>query len=131
MRLPDLIEDGWCLEDGEELHREAPMTFLIPDLKVRQILQPGDFAKLIFKIALEEGDEPEAFERRWVVVRERTPWGYLGVLDNQPSAIAENDALWIGSELPFEPRHIIAVDHGTDESAVVAHRPSPIPWPHR
>jgi hypothetical protein len=27
MREPDFDKDGWCLEDGEALHSEAPETF--------------------------------------------------------------------------------------------------------
>ena len=68
VRTPDLSLDGWCLEDGEQLHREAPKTFFVPDLELRKILQPGDFAKLVFRIALEEADEIEAVERMWVIV---------------------------------------------------------------
>jgi hypothetical protein len=56
MRTPDLEKDGCRLHDGEQRNREAPETFLIPDLALRKILQPGDFAKLIFEIAM-EGDE--------------------------------------------------------------------------
>ena len=128
MRQPDLGVDGWCLEDGEQYHRRAPTTFPIPDLEVRQILQPGDFAKLIFKIAVDDDDDPEAFERMWVIVRERIPGGYLGVLDNEPSAIAENGEFWRGSELPFEPKHIIAVEHANAESLALASQSAPIPW---
>jgi hypothetical protein len=129
MRQPELGIDGWCLEDGEQYHRRAPTTFPIPDLEVRQILQPGDFAKLIFKIAVDDDDDPEALERMWVIVRERIPGGYLGMLDNEPSAIAENGEFWRGSELPFEPKHIIAVEHANAESLTLASQTAPIPWP--
>jgi hypothetical protein len=128
MRQPDFNIDGWCLENGEEYHRRAPTTFPIPDLEVRQILQPGDFAKLIFKIAVDNDEEPEAFERMWVIVRERTPAGYLGMLDNEPSAIEQNDEFWLGSELPFEHKHIIAVEHANAESLKAVSRPAPVPW---
>ncbi|KRA71710.1 hypothetical protein ASD89_12180 [Caulobacter sp. Root656] len=97
-------------------------------MAVRQILQPGDFAKLIFRIAVDSAEEPEAFERMWVIVRERTPGGYLGMLDNEPSAIQQNKEFWEGSELPFEPRHIIAVQQANAESRRLASRPAPIPW---
>jgi len=33
MREPDFDRDGWCLEDGEERHREAPDKFWIPSVK--------------------------------------------------------------------------------------------------
>ncbi len=128
MRAPDFEIDGWRLEDGEQYHRRAPSTFSIPDLEVRRILEPGDFAKLIFKIAVDDDEDPEAFERMWVIVRERVPSGYLGMLDNEPSAIAENGEFWRGSELPFEPKHIVAVEHADAESLALIGRAPPIPW---
>jgi uncharacterized protein YegJ (DUF2314 family) len=84
MREPDLERDGWCLDDGEERHREAPATFWIPDAESREELQPGDYAKLIFRIAVDDGDAGASVERMWVIVRERTLGAYLGVLDNDP-----------------------------------------------
>ena len=127
MRAPDLKKDGWCLGDGEQISREAPETFFIPDLTLRKILRPGDFAKLIFEIAV-EGEEHAAVERMWVIVRERTPSGYIGMLDNEPDSISENDEFWLGTELPFEYRHIISVEHGSEESIALAWAPVPIPW---
>ena len=126
MRAPDLEKDGWRLEDGEEYHRAAPDTFFIPDLALRKILQPGDFAKLIFEIAV-EGEEYPSVERMWVIVRERTPGGYIGMLDNEPDSISENNSFWLGTEVPFEYRHIISVEHGNAESIAVAKAPVPIP----
>jgi hypothetical protein len=127
MRAPDFLRDGWCLEDGEERHREAPATFFIPDLELRKLLQPGDLAKLIFKIAV-EGDEYGAVERMWVIIRERTPDGYVGMLDNEPDSISKNDQFWHGTELPFEYRHIIAVGHADEATIALAKAPVPIPW---
>lgn len=125
MRVPDFFQDGWCLEEGEELHREAPDTFHIPDLELRRILQPGDYAKLVFRISA-EGDEE--VERMWVIVRERMAGGYLGMLANEPYSITENDQFWWGTELPFEYRHIIAVQHASKESVLLSEKPAPIPW---
>jgi hypothetical protein len=128
MRAPDLIRDGWCLEDGEQRHRDAPTTFEIPDLEVRQSLEPGDFAQLIFKIAIENDEEPESVERMWVVMSARTDDGYLGILNNEPATISENTDFWLGIELPFEPRHIISVQHANPESMAIANSPPSIPW---
>ena len=64
----------------------------------------------------------------WVIIRERTPSGYIGMLNNTPSYIPENDRLWVGTEVPFEYRHIIAVDHGNEKSIAEAKAPVPIPW---
>jgi hypothetical protein len=110
MREPDFDIDGWCLEDGEAYHTEAPDTFWIPERHRRENLQAGDLAKLIFRISVDNAEENVAVERMWVVVRERTADGYLGVLDNEPDAIAENDEFWLGSELPFTAKHVINIE---------------------
>jgi uncharacterized protein YegJ (DUF2314 family) len=94
-------------------------------LELRQILRPGDFAQLIFRIAVAGEEE---VERMWVILRERTHTGYIGILDNTPSSITENEEFWVGTELPFEFRHIIAVSHGNEESKARAALPAPIPW---
>jgi hypothetical protein len=125
VRSPDLQIDGWRLEDGESRHRETPSSFWIPDLAIRTSLYPGDFAKLIFSIAVDDLEQSLEVERMWVIVRERTSFGYLGVLDNDPKCIAENDSLWSGAELPFEARHIIDVDHANEDSVrIAADRPA-------
>jgi hypothetical protein len=126
MRQPDYNIDGWCLDDGEERHQEAPSTFWIPDHERRSTLLPGDLAKLIFRFAL-DGEE-DVTERMWVIVRERIENGYLGVLDNKPSSIAENNEFWLGAELPFEARHVIAVEVGCNETRKMAAQPPSIPW---
>jgi uncharacterized protein YegJ (DUF2314 family) len=128
MRTPDFELDGWCLEDGEARARASPKTFQIPPRWVRHALEPGDFAQLIFRIAVDDEDGPEEFERMWVIVRERTPGGYMGVLNNQPGSIGENDLFWFGTELPFEPKHVIDVSEGNAESLGLAQTPAPIPW---
>ena len=128
MRTPDFERDGWTLEDGEERHRAAPATFEIPDIQIRERLRPGDFAQLIFRIAIDDDEDPESYERMWVIVRERIPEGYLGMLNNRPATIPENDELWVGTELPFEARHIISARPGNEESAEMAALPAPIPW---
>jgi len=130
MRGPDFSIDGWSLEDGEEYHREAPATFWIPERSRREGLQPGDHAKLIFRIGL--GDDPDgrvAMERMWVLVRERIPGGYLGILDNEPDAIEENEALWPGTELPFEPRHVIDILDGDEQTRSAAMQEPRRRWP--
>ena len=50
------------------------------------------------------------------------------MLDNEPTLIGQNDRLWVGSELPFDCRHIIAVQPGDESSAALAKAPAPIPW---
>lgn len=126
MREPDFDFDCWALDDGEERHRDAPETFRIPSLAARKGLQRGDYAKLIFRIAM-EGEEV-AVERMWAIVTERTADGYLGILDNDPTLIEENDVLWRGSELPFRARHVIDLLPATDASRTVAEKGPTIPW---
>lgn len=99
MREPDFDLDGWCLDDGEEYHAEAPGTFWIPAIEDRERLVPGELVKLIFRIAVDDAAEPVAVERMSVLVRERVGGIYFGILDNDPYAIAENDRLWRGVEI--------------------------------
>lgn len=116
MREPAIETDGWCLDDGEEYHARSPDSFWLPDRAMRENLQTGDFAKLIFRISVDDPDKPIAVERMWVLVRERINGGYLGVLDNDPTAIDENDTLWSGIELPFQPHHVINIERGDEQS---------------
>lgn len=127
MRTPDLIEDGWCLEGAEDYHQLDAETFEIPDERVRRNLRVGDFAKLIFAIAVEDDEDP-IYERMWVVVREVAGDRYFGLLDNAPD-IDENDEFWIGTELPFGPEHVIDVQAGDAESGTYAGREPLSRWP--
>ncbi|WEZ83986.1 hypothetical protein P6U16_04440 [Rhizobium sp. 32-5/1] len=129
MRKPDFDIDGWCLEDGEEYHRAAPETFWIPDRETREGLQPGDFAKLIFRISIDDPHTPVAVERMWVLVRERVDGGYLGILDNDPDAIDENEEFWRGIELPFAACHVINIDVRDKNSIAVAAQAPKRKWP--
>jgi hypothetical protein len=129
MREPDFELDGWCLEDGENLHRAAPKTFWIPELERRQSLEPGDFAKLVFQISLDSDEEPVAVERMWVLVRQRVGNDYFGLLDNDPFCLEENDVLWSGVELPFSSRHVIDIDPADETSRAKAAEPSTQVWP--
>jgi hypothetical protein len=127
MPAPDLDDDGWALESAVEYHQLEPETFDIPDEQARRGLQPGDFAKLIFVIAVEEDEEPIT-DRMWVVVREVAESGYFGLLDNEPD-IDENDEFWLGTELPFGPEHVIEVQAGNAESREYAARTPLRAWP--
>jgi hypothetical protein len=55
-----------------------------------------------------------------VLVRERISGGYLGILDNDPDAIAGKDEFSSGIELPFGPHQAInienAISFATQES---------------
>ena len=130
MREPDFDVDGWCLEDGEALHREAPETFWLPEPERRDALQTGDLAKLVFRISVDNEEEPVAVERMWVLVRGRVGDHYFGVLDNDPYAIEENDELWSGVELPFAARHVIDIDPADEATRAQAAEPPRRAWPH-
>jgi hypothetical protein len=91
------------LDDGEALHEEAPETFYIPRREQRAHLQPGQLAKLVFRI---EHDETVDVERMWVLVEQVTATGYIGSLNNQP---VSTDELQIGALVLFGPEHIIQI----------------------
>jgi hypothetical protein len=129
MREPDFELDGWCLDDGEEYHRASPDTFWIPDSHEREGLQPGDHAKLIFRISADDENEPVAVERMWVLVRERIDGGCLGVLNNDPYAVAQNDGLWSGVELPFSARHVIDIRECSEKTIALTAQTPKTRWP--
>jgi hypothetical protein len=129
MREPSWEIDGWELDDGEECHAEFPDTFWIPTRQHREALYPGDYAKLMFRISLDDESDPVSAERMWVLVRERTPSGYLGVLRNEPDALEENDVLWLDTELPFRPEHVIDIQSADEESVDLAKQPPRRAWP--
>ena len=129
MREPDFETDGWCLDDGEARHAAAPDTFWLPERQRRESLQPGDLAKLIFRISVDDAHESVAVERMWVIVRERTSDGYLGVLDNEPDAIAENDKFWLGTEFPFSAKHVIDIEEKCANTVALAREEPRRRWP--
>ncbi len=129
MREPDFGIDGWCLDDGEAYHAEAPETFWLPERSRREALQPGDLAKLIFRISVDNENENVAIERMWVLVRKLIPGGYLGVLDNEPDAIAENEEFWLGTELPFSAKHVINIEERDSNTMALAQEEPRKHWP--
>lgn len=129
MREAEFDIDGWCLDDGEALHRAAPETFWIPQLERRTALQPGELVKLVFRISVDDSEKPVAVERMWVLVRERVGDRYLGVLDNDPCAIGANDLFSSGTELPFAARHVIDIDPADASTRAKAAEPPRQAWP--
>lgn len=128
MREPTWDIDGWVLEDGEIMHGDAPETFWIPPREAREGLLTGDLVKLVFRYSIDDDEEPVAVDRMWVLVRGRIGTTYLGLLDNDPSAIEENEEFWSGLELPFEARHVIAIDPGDDKTRALAAAPPRRSW---
>jgi hypothetical protein len=129
MREPSWEIDGWELDNGEQIHAEFPETFWIPPRETRDKLQRGDYVKLIFRISLDDDEDPVSVERMWVVVRGRVGEFYFGLLDNEPDALAENDELWLGTELPFRAEHVIDFRPADQESIDFAARPPRRAWP--
>lgn len=128
MRTPDIEIDGWMLDDGEERSRLFPESFELPPVEIRSALEPGDFAKLLFRIAIDDAEAPEMVERMWVLIRERTDAGWFGRLENTP-AIPENSDFWLGDEIPFEARHVIDVRRGDAQSREDARAAPRNAWP--
>lgn len=129
IRLPDADLDGFDLESAEARAAEYPDSFEIPDRDEREALEVGEHAKLLMRFILDDPEEPEAGERIWVVVSERTDDGYLGLLANCPACLEENDELWLGSEISFHAEHIIDIMESSDASIEFA-RSAPLSrWP--
>jgi len=109
MKLANAFDDGWELDDGESLHREAPDTFYIPPSDVRQSLSVGQIVKLVFRISVadEDGTCSQEVERMWVLVQQSLTDGqYLGELNNDPYC---TDGIQAGMPVVFEPRHVIQI----------------------
>jgi hypothetical protein len=121
IRHPHVIEKrnlqlvSWTLDDGEQLHREAPSTFWMPAAERRHALAHGDIVKLIFRMTVRDrvsGAESVEVERMWVVVGGREGDRYRGALDNDPYCTRD---LISGASVDFEPRHVIQIyDNATD-----------------
>lgn len=89
----------------------------------------GDMAQLIFEIAVDDDEDPTSFERMWVIVSEILEDRYVGILNNMPATIKENDWFWTGDEVPFEARHVITIRPGHAGTLAVAYAPPRNVWP--
>jgi hypothetical protein len=128
MREPDLQIDGWCIASGEAKHAADPETFEIPDRADRDSLEPGDVVKLIFYFNNTDPREQVASERMWVLVRQRIPGGYFGVLDNFPWSEPMNEEFHDGMELPFAAHHIIEIQAKNENTLKALEYPPRINW---
>ena len=91
------------LDNGEEMHADAPETFYLPPLDARNNLKPNDTVKLVFRIEHNNGFD---VERMWVDVKSVTSTGYIGILDNDPYCTEE---LKSGEIIEFKPKHVIQI----------------------
>jgi hypothetical protein len=64
------------IESGLESHREYPDSFEIPSDEEKELLRPGDLAKLMWSVKRMPG------ERMWVTITERDGDRLVGTLDN-------------------------------------------------
>ncbi len=94
----------YTLDNAVETHREFPTTFFIPSQEDREHLREGDFAKLIFRIDV---DDEIHVERMWVIVSKVRPESYTGVLDNDPYCTEE---IRSGIQVEFLADHVIQID---------------------
>ena len=105
MELASFEKQKYELDDGEQLHEEAPETFYIPELEQRQNLKVGDCVKLVFRM-----DQPFkdhiSVERMWVEITEIKDEFYIGYLDNDPQGEVLVEC---GDTVVFQSRHIIAI----------------------
>jgi hypothetical protein len=88
---------SYTLDNGAEIHREAPTTFFLPPATERENLRSGDLVKLIFRIVLDADPEVHV-ERMWVRVTE--------VLDNDPYCTRE---IRSGMRVEFHADHVIQI----------------------
>jgi len=94
LRCLTIEESGWALVSAEQRATAALETFRIPSRAMRELLSPGDGAKLLFDIETKEGGRivDRGVHRMWVIVKAKTEEGYIGALDNDPG-VAENSRL--------------------------------------
>jgi len=100
------VDDGpatFILDSGVEIHEVYPETFYLPPAEERETLQPGDLAKLIFRIT---GGKRTAVERMWVIVEKVRKGNYVGVLDNDPYC---TESIRHGLVVAFQPKHVIQI----------------------
>lgn len=103
----------YTLDDPRIVQKEAPYTFFLPSQKEIESVRPDDLVKLIFR-SQPEGLEFGA-ERMWVIVKELTPDGLIGTLDNDPTDLPQLKA---DAMIRFQSHHIISIifnGHSEDE----------------
>ncbi|WP_338551822.1 DUF2185 domain-containing protein [Paenibacillus sp. KS-LC4] len=91
----------WMLDSVYDRNKEAPYTFYLPNHQMLELLQAGEFVKLIF--LFDEENEQFIGERMWVEIVERKGDNFKGLLRNIPSYITE---LSYGQEIQFTYEHI-------------------------
>lgn len=104
--MPTLDEDGWELDNAEELHARYPDRFQIPSREERTNLRVGSRVKLVFLLLIQRQGKPIIQgERMWCTIREVQEGRYVGTLDSDP---ATSQVLQPGDRIEFGPEHIAA-----------------------
>lgn len=105
--MPTLDEDGWELDNAEEMHARYPERFHIPSREERASLQVGARVKLVFLLMTQRQGRPVVQgERMWCTVREAADGRYVGTLDSDP---ATSQVLRPGDRVEFGPEHVASV----------------------
>ena len=106
MILPTYEKDHYQLDNGEELHKDYPESFWIPEKAARESLKVGDLVKLIFSMEETKGSNDISVERMWVEITAEYPNYYVGKLDNDPSG---SDCVICGQLVTFQSSHVIDI----------------------
>jgi uncharacterized protein YegJ (DUF2314 family) len=106
MILPTYEKDHYQLDNGEELNKEYPDSFWVPEKEVRESLKVDELVKLIFSMEETKGSEETAVERMWVEITAKYPNYFQGKLDNDPSG---SDCVFYGQLVTFQPCHVIDI----------------------
>jgi uncharacterized protein YegJ (DUF2314 family) len=105
MKLATYDDDTYELDDGEQMHEDAPETFYIPSLDQRHSLRVGDCVKLVFRMA-QPNTDILSVERMWVEITEVKESYYKGFIDNDPQGDVK---VKCGDIAIFQPKHVIAI----------------------
>lgn len=106
MQLATYKKDHYELDNGEEINREYPDSFWIPEKEAREAIEPGDILKLIFRMEEKNGSDEVSVERMWVEVTNKQRDFYIGTLDNDPSG---SECVKCGQTVYFQSCHVIAI----------------------
>ncbi|MEG3180937.1 DUF2314 domain-containing protein [Sphingomonas sp. LT1P40] len=119
---------NWSLDDGEELAALYPKTFLIAPRETRVRLEPGEYAKAIFRFPSAQHENGEAVERMWLIVHSNDNGRYIGRLANEPASKPDDLRLAHGAWIEFEARHIINWENASEESRAAVENPDADFW---
>lgn len=110
-----IAEDKMHLANAVERNKRNRETFSIPSAQQRNMLQPGEYAQLIFEgDEFQEEDPQFTGERMWVKVLKREGKGDFGELANDSVFFPD---LCFGKKIHFLPKHIIDIDFEEESPA--------------